>query len=243
MYNTTMSTSFNFKAAASLFLCLVLFLHTAEATSLDREALRIQDQYTSISSLKFAFEQQTINAGRMRQGMGDGILLHKPEKSDDTGKSTVTIMRWNYRYPSKQIILNTGKEISIYTEEDKQLIITAAEDMQSDITFALFSGTIQILDAFSVTPGKAGLSEGDNKQLLSSIILTPRENHPQLQKLHLWYGPDYLIHKLAMEDHFGAVTTITLKDMHVDTIKVDDAGEIADVLALDVPGDTEIIRQ
>lgn len=214
------------------------------ATGSEEAAVTLQKRYQNITSIEFIFDQQTMNAGRLRRGNGSGMFLRHSSPHTGQGKAQVsTVMRWDYVSPTKQIILNTGKELSIYTEEDKQLIITSANDLESDITFALFSGQINILDLFTVASSQATAPSDTQAPALSSIILLPKDSHPQVQRLQIWFSSDFVIHKLSMEDHFGSVTTLILTDIQINTMNPDDPEQLSAILALSVPDDTEVIRQ
>lgn len=231
-------------------LCLLLsgttfFLATpVKATTGEEQVKKIQARYNSITSIRFDFHQQTTTSGRIRSGNGNAVFV-KTSKLAQQKKagSAGTIMRWNYVAPSEQIILNTGNKLSIYTKDDKQLLITKVDQLDADITLTLFSGNADILDTFQVVPQQNdnnSVSAGNNLQTLQ---LTPIKPHSQLQRLQIWYTPDNLIHKLAMEDHFGSVTTILFTSIQLNTIKPDDKMQIQQIVHMDLPKDTEVIHQ
>lgn len=232
------------------FLLILLFcigISTAcpvYASGAETMATKLQQRYQSITSLQFSFEQQTMNAGRLRRGSGNGLFVRSTNTlKGQNNMSPITIMRWNYLAPHKQVILNTGKELSIYTEEDNQLIITSASEMESDITFALFSGRMNMLDIFSFSHSAATGLEKNSGESLTSITLHPKDPHPQIHSLRLWFSPDFIIEKLILEDHFGSTTTIVLKDITLDGLDPKNEDQLGAILDLSLPDDTEIIRQ
>ncbi|MBM9513733.1 LolA family protein [Desulfogranum marinum] len=220
-----------------LLTCTTFFLSLpVKATTGEEQVKKIQARYNSITSICFDFHQQTTTSGRVRSGNGNAVFVK-------TSSSADTIMRWNYVAPTEQIILNTGDKLSIYTKDDKQLLITKMDQLNADITLTLFSGKADILDTFQVVPQQNGgnsISAGNNLQTLQ---LTPTKPHSQLQRLQIWYAPDNLIHKLAMEDHFGSVTTILFTSIRLNTIKPDDTVQIQQIVHMDLPKDTEVIHQ
>ncbi len=222
------------------FATITLLSNTGYATPLEDRVLTLQKKYQEISSLCFDFLQQTSTSGRIREGKGNAVFIRKSAgENKPQASSRKNIIRWNYTFPATQIILNTGDELSLYTEEDRQLIITPSDQLESDITFGLFSGTIHLLDVFQPSE----MYHGDPQDKASVIQLIPKEPHAQLQRLQIWYSPDYIIDKLLMEDHFGSVTTLTFTNIEVDTIAADDQAAVDSILSLDLPEDTEIIRQ
>ena len=43
---------------------------------------------------------------------------------------------------------------------------------------------------------------------MTAVQLTPREPHPQIKRMQLWFDSEYKLHRLLMEDHFGALTEL-----------------------------------
>jgi outer membrane lipoprotein carrier protein len=214
---------------------LFLFTPSIQASHPEQEVENLQKKYQSTNSISFDFKQQTSTSGRLREADGNALFLRK-----NTQNKKSNIIRWNYLSPSKQIILNDGEQLSLYTAQDKQLIVTSSDQLESDITYGIFSGTIKILDAFIISKFQ-GQSQSDNQS--SELALIPREPHGQIQRLHLWYTQDYVINKLLMEDHFGSVTILLFSNIALDTIAPDDQNLISSILDLNLPEDTEIIRQ
>ncbi len=216
------------------------FHNTASGNSLEKQILKLQKKYQSTTSISFDFLQQTSTSGRLREAVGNAVFIRTQEKKEKETSANRTIIRWNYTYPSQQIILNNGKELSLYTAEDKQLIITSSDQLESDITYGLFSGTIKILDVFYPELAE---NTANTEQQTTALLLTPKEPHAQLQVLQIWYSSDFTIEKLLMRDHFGSVTTLSFSNISLDTISPDDDSVITSILTLDVPEETEIIRQ
>ncbi len=194
----------------------------------------MQDVYRDLTSLIFDFNQSTRTSGRQRQGSGSAILYRPADKPG--------IMRWNYTRPDTQIILNDGSKLSIFTKTDNQLIVTSAAEMQSDITYAFFSGTRNLLDDFTVAPpgNRFIVSSADD---LQAVQLIPKKPHAQIKVLNLWFDADFMIRQLIMEDHFDSITELSFSNIKVNSLPADSADTLADLLKLDLPPDTEIISQ
>ena len=78
---------------------------------------------------------------------------------------------------------------------------------------------------------------------LRVLLLEPNEPQSQLKRAWVWVNKDRRIERLLMEDHFEALTEITLSDLVFDAIKATDAARIAELRELKIDADTEVIRQ
>ncbi len=219
-------------------LCILSNFSTVSATETagKEQAAQIKELYKSIYQLHFDFRQQTTTGSRVREGVGKGSFL-RPAASEQI------VMRWDYMHPARQIIVNTGQKLSIYTEEDKQLIIAPVDQSTSDITLALFSGTTDIMDTFTVSVPEADSQLSAPEHPWQTMLLTPKEPHPQLQQIRIWYSADFLIHKLVLLDHFDSKTTLVLTNIKTDTTAPPNEKQLFQVTHIDIPEDTEIIQQ
>jgi len=222
-----------------LFTCLLsLFLPGAVASAADKpeqQIIQIQTVYRNLTSLSFDFSQLTSTGGRERKGAGNAVF-YRPENRPG-------IMRWNYIEPDPQVILNDGTQLSIYTAKDNQLIVTPADELQSDITYGFFSGTRTLLVDFTVKPADNHFLSGTDNNEMQVVQLVPRKPHGQLKTLHLWFDKDFLIRKISMEDHFGSITELQFTHIKLNALPVDSADTLAGLLRLDLPPGTEIINQ
>ena len=230
--------------AAQLFaMGLVCTLHAAAPlSSLEQRVMRLQKKYQQLRSLEFDFSQTTQSSDRVKQGAGDAIF-YRPTTSGSSNPVPQGIMRWNYTSPTEQTIVNDGKTLSIYTPQDKQLIISPANDLESDITYAIFTGTRSLQDEFVVAPSDALFKINVPLTGLESVLLTPRQPHPQIKRIQLWFTTDLAIHRLLMEDHFGTMTELTFTNIRLNTLRQNDQHQVQTLLKLDIVPGTEIIRQ
>ncbi|MDH4318417.1 MAG: outer membrane lipoprotein carrier protein LolA, partial [Desulfobulbaceae bacterium] len=74
-----------------------------------RSLEKIFSFYGKLSSLSFDFSQQTETTARTRSGSGDAVFFRPARQSGG-------LMRWNYDSPDRQVVINDGGHISIYTE-------------------------------------------------------------------------------------------------------------------------------
>ncbi len=231
----------------ALFLLIVfgsLFVaHSAEAASgLEQRVLQLQKKYQQLRSLEFEFSQSTQTGGRVKQGAGNAVFF-RPGALDKPAGTSQGIMRWNYIEPTAQTIINDGKELSIYTPQDKQLIVSPAQEMESDITYAIFTGTKSLLDEFEASPADKLFILNDPPAGFEAILLIPRQPHPQVKRVQLWLNGDFTIHRLLMEDHFGAMTELTFAKVRLNTLPQGDVHQVQALLKLDLVPGTETIRQ
>ncbi|WP_161629776.1 LolA family protein [Desulfogranum japonicum] len=215
----------------SLLLPAISFASNAELVS---KVKKLQQYYQSLESITFDFEQQTYSNGRNRKGSGNATFVRT-----GPAPSSTPLMRWNYLTPYEQIILSTGAEMQIYTKQDNQLIITPAESMDNDITFSLFSGHLSLDEAFNIDPA----DDNAHTPGISTAILTPKKAQQQVQAIQIWFDDNHTLERIRIDDHFGTQTMLTLSDFAVNSIKTSSAEVLMELGHLDIPPETEIIRQ
>lgn len=223
---------------------LASFSFSAEpAKELEAKVVRLQKKYQQLQSLEFDFSQSTQTSGRIKQGSGNAVFYRPAAQAGAPLPAGNGIMRWNYIEPTVQTIINDGKELSLYTPQDKQLIVSPARDMESDITYAIFTGTKKLQDEFEVAPPDKLFLLNDPPAGVEAVLLTPRQPHPQLKRIQLWLNSDLTIHRLLMEDHFGALTELTFTRVRFNTLPASDPKLLQSLLQLDLAPGTETIRQ
>jgi len=198
---------------------------------------RLERFYQSLESLSFAFRQETRSSGRIRQGEGTGLFIRAVEPS------RFVIMRWDYTGPERQVIINDGRELSIYTPGRHQVVISKVSPENSDITSVLFSGDQSLADTFRVTPPDDRFTFELAGTPLTRLRLEPRVTRPRVRAIQLWLDPDLRIRHLLLEDHLDSITRITFSDIRLNPVSSTDRDAIDRALDLDLPPGTEIIRQ
>ena len=163
---------------------------------------QLQATYQGLHSLQFAFTQVTDSGGRIKEGNGSAAFY----RSGVPGTTNSGVMRWDYEAPNQQVILNNGRELSIYTPQDKQLIISPIQDLDADITFALFTGSKKLTDEFIASEPDPVFYVNVPPVNMQAIQLVPKQPHPQLKRIQIWVDNHHVLHRLLMEDHFGALT-------------------------------------
>jgi outer membrane lipoprotein carrier protein len=236
----------------TLYIVLVLLIalggtsasiFAASTKGLSDKVVQLQKKYQNLRSLEFDFSQSTSTNGRMKQGSGNALFYRPVAQPGGSSPAANGIMRWNYMEPTAQTIINDGKELSIYTPQDKQLIISPAQDIESDITYAIFTGTRSLLDEFETAPPDKLFVLNNPPTGFDAVLLTPRKPHPQVKRVQLWLGGDMTIHRVLMEDHFGALTELTFNRVRFNTLPTGDAQQLQSLLKLELAPGTETIRQ
>ena len=215
-----------------------------EENSLESQALALQSKYNSLTSLTFSFDQVTSTGTRERRGQGEA-LFYRYQLPSEIGQEINTpvkqsAMRWNYTEPDPQIIISDGQTLSIYTEKDKQLIRTPAKELESDITYAFFAGTRNLLDDFEAKEPDTRFIFSSDKEL-QTLLLVPRQPHNQIRDVQVWFDDQGLIHHLKIIDHFESVTELNFHNIKVNSLPPGDKKALNDIITFPIPPGTEII--
>lgn len=197
---------------------------------------RVEQGYARMSSLECDFTQLSKSGGRLREGRGRAFFFRSGAGDDG-------VIRWEYLEPEPQTIVNDGADIRIHMPADKQLLISPASNMDADMAYALFTGQSSLVMTFEAGEGADAPSLSRPPEGLRTLTLEPKEPQSQLKRAWIWVNQEARIERLLMEDHFEALTEITLHNLNFDTIKPTDAARIAQLRELAIPADTEIIRQ
>lgn len=228
---------------AVLLLTTILPVQHAQSAETPLDTIQsLQKRYQNLQSLEFDFNQITQTNGRVKEGKGHAVFCRPPAKSAAAVSAGKGVIRWNYSEPKTQIIINDGKEISIYTPEDKQLIITPARNLESDFTYALFTGTRSLADEFDVSEPDNLFSLSNNSETGKAVLLTPKQPQSQLKRVQLWLTEDLTISRLLMEDHFGSLTELSFSAVLFNALRGDNR-QLQSLLKLDLVPGTETIRQ
>lgn len=161
-------------------------------------AQKIQEHYAQTKTMRAEFQQTTTSRMSARERLGAGtMLLAKPG-----------LMRWDYREPDQQVFVCDGQKISMYFAKERQMMVTPAKDyLESDITYAFFTGQGDIQRDFVVAgPDEEDITESAETYQLK---LTPKTGHAQIEFINLWVDrSSFLLKRLKVTDKFGTVTDL-----------------------------------
>lgn len=210
-----------------LFMGLLLCrppLGTAAAASPEEVALKLQRTYEKTSSFQADFSQGTSLQQSRRQREGEGtMIIAKPG-----------LMRWDYRKPDRQVFICDGQTMSMFFAKAEQMMVIPARDyLQSDVTYAFFVGTGDILRDFAPRFPPADYCCGEPP----SLQLFPRAEHGQVDHLDVWIDDRSLVRRLRIVDHFGTVTELNFTNIRLNQ-PVD-----REVFNFTPPVGTEIVKQ
>ena len=198
-------------------------------------AQRLQARYDKIISLSFNFIQNTSGdlTGRPRQGSGKASFVKLSGKS---------YMRWDYLSPDKQVLTSDGKTFSMYFAKLQQMIVSPAETLDADLTYAFFTGKGVLKKDFHIRPADEEL-QAENSADFQVIKLIPKTPQSQVQDIHLWVTADSLIRRIQIRDHFGTLTVLNFSDIVVNSLVGKNPQELLSFFSFVPPPGTEIIRQ
>lgn len=196
----------------------------AEDLSLEEKAVKLQKTYDSTLSFSADFSQITSTKLSRRERHGQGSLLIKKPG----------LMRWDYLQPDHQVLISDGEFMSMYFAEAEQMIVTpAAEYLQSDVTYAFFAGTGDILRDFEI----GAVGEDYCCGVAPDLKLIPKQAHPQVEYLYLWLNDNFLIGRMQIADHYGSITDLTFNNIRLN-LSVE-----LDRFKFTPPSGTDIIKQ
>ncbi len=190
------------KRTLSLLLLLLLGgLPTQAAPTDESEQPALLKQlistYEGITSVTANFVQETRFAGfSSSRKFGGVVSLVRPDR-----------MRWDYRDNSSQQIYVNGRDITLYTPEAEQAIITRmAPDSDRQVPLRLLSDVTGIAQLYHVVT-----AEDD----ANSLILTPREEAAGAPKqVQLWLDPKrHLIVRVTMQLADGNSSNIVFNQL------------------------------
>ena len=199
-------------------------LDATAAAGPEEIALKLQRTYEKTSSFQAEFTQSTSLQQSRRQREGKGtMIISKPG-----------LMRWDYREPDRQVFICDGQTMSMYfAKAEQMMVIPAREYLQSDVTYAFFVGTGDILRDFAPRFPPADYCCGERP----TLQLFPRTEHGQVDHLDVWIDDRSLVRRLRIVDHFGTVTELNFTNIRLNQ-PID-----RDVFKFTPPPGTEIVRQ
>ncbi|MFA6464236.1 MAG: outer membrane lipoprotein carrier protein LolA [Desulfurivibrionaceae bacterium] len=186
-------------------------------------AQKLQSRYEETKTMTADFKQSTSVPMSTRKRLGSGkVVISKPGR-----------IRWDYLAPDKQVLISDGKKVSMYVANSAQMIVQpVSQYINSDVTYAFFAGTGNIVRDFKVLPPERPGDAG-----LKAIKLVPKTAHPQVDYLHVWIDENFMVRRLEIVDHFGSIT-----DLAFSNIRRNEPVS-PDVFVFTPPLGTEIIEQ
>ena len=162
-------------------------------------AQKLQARYEETKTMTADFKQSTSVPMSTRKRLGAGkVVIFKPGR-----------IRWDYQTPDKQVLISDGKKVFMYLADSAQMIVQpVSQYINSDVTYAFFVGTGNIVRDFKVLPPER---QGDAS--LKAIKLVPKTAHPQVDYLHVWIDDNFMVRRLEIVDHFGSITDLAFSNI------------------------------
>jgi outer membrane lipoprotein carrier protein len=162
-------------------------------------AQKLQARYEETKTMSADFKQSTSVPMSSRKRLGAGkVVISKPGR-----------IRWDYQAPDKQVLISDGKKVSMYVANAAQMIVQpVSQYINSDVTYAFFAGTGNIVRDFKVLPPERQ-ADGNFK----AIKLVPKTAHPQVDYLHIWIDDNFMVRRLEIVDHFGSITDLVFSNI------------------------------
>ena len=117
-------------AAASVLLCSLALPGLPETDPALRQLLRnIENRYNHAQSIKLDFSEVYAGTRRPVQKESGVLYLRKPSR-----------MRWEYAMPEGKLFLSDGKDVFLYTPDDRRAEkskLKESEDMRAPLAFLL----------------------------------------------------------------------------------------------------------
>lgn len=217
---------FRIKVMSVVLLACSLLNSVAVADELTpmEKAVKLQGAYDSTTSFSADFRQTTSMKLSRRERHGQGALLIKKPG----------LMRWDYQKPEHQVLINDGEVMSMYFAGAEQMIIMPAQEyLQSDVTYAFFAGTGDIMRDFAVS----AVGEDYCCVPVPDLKLAPRQAHPQVDYLYIWLNEDFMASRMQIVDHYGSITDLTFTNIKLNMPVNPDRFKFVP------PEGTEIVRQ
>ena len=162
-------------------------------------AQKLQTRYEETKTMTADFKQSTSVPMSSRKRLGAGkVVISKPGR-----------IRWDYQAPDRQVLISDGKKVSMFVANSAQMIVQpVSQYINSDVTYAFFVGTGNIVRDFKVLPPER---PGDGS--LKAIKLVPKTAHPQVDYLHVWIDDNFMVRRLEIVDHFGSITDLAFSNI------------------------------
>jgi outer membrane lipoprotein carrier protein len=197
-------TAFCLKSLFSLLLGLMFLAvlpgpDPCSAATPSELAQKLQTRYEETRTMSADFKQSTSVPMTTRKRLGAGtVVISKPGR-----------IRWDYLTPDRQVLISDGKQVFMYVANSEQMMVQpVTQYINSDVTYAFFTGTGNITRDFKVLPPER---EGDAS--LKAVKLVPRSEHPQVDYLHIWMDDDFMVRRLEIVDHFGSITDLVFSNI------------------------------
>ncbi len=174
---------------------VLILLSAAPATpasdaDLARLLKGIEQRYNSAKSLQGAFNESYSVNGRQRPSESGTLTLRKPGR-----------MRWDYQNPPGKLFLSDGKQVYLYTPQDRKverMKLKESEDYRAPLAFLL--GKLDFSREFQDFEWKPAGIDYD-------LTAKARNQNLPYDRVEMMVTPQYQIRRLVVTGQDGSLLT------------------------------------
>lgn len=176
-------------------LVFILLLHSSFLVHADEASERLRAFFTEVTTLDARFYQEVFDENGTSVQKSSGIIkLSRPGR-----------FRWEYDWPSPQLILADGQRLWIYDEELAQATV-------KPIAQALGAAPIVLLTEFRPLQEEFQIKALTQQDGLAWLALLPKVQDTEFNRIEIGMEGK-LVRRMALYDQFGQKTVIRFEDM------------------------------
>ncbi|VAV82208.1 hypothetical protein MNBD_DELTA01-1240 [hydrothermal vent metagenome] len=199
--------------------------------------VKVAKRYSSIGTLSARFRQEAFYRGLNQRRVSEGRVFLKV-RGVEGGEEVPAMMRWEYEFPTKDVIVSDGITLWMYQPDIMQVVETDASRGPMPVIMRLLTG-------FSGAEGAIG--GGMEDDFLMDIIrdgkdswgvsMAPTYDEGNFHGLVVEINKKtYLVEGVKVVDHYGVETRVSLMNIKINP-------EIADnVFRFDLPKGVTVVR-
>ncbi len=181
----------------ALLPCLAAFALTAQDDGNQQQALlkSVENRYNHARTLEVRFHEMYKGQGRPRQEESGQLTLRKPGR-----------MRWDYSLPAGKLFVSDGKNVFLYTPDNKRvekMPLKESDDMRAPLAFLL--GKLDFGKEFRNIQSKP---DGDGYLMTADA----KSDKLPYDRIQMWIARDYSIRKLIVDGQDKTVLTFEFAD-------------------------------
>ncbi len=179
-------------------LLVVILLHAVFPVRADEASERLRAFFSEVTTLDARFYQEVFDEnGQSVQKSSGFVKLSRPGRC-----------RWEYNWPTPQLILADGKRLWIYDEELAQATVKPIAEALGAAPIVLLTELRPLQEEFQIK----ALAEQDG---LAWVALLPKVQDTEFKRIEIGMANN-LVRQMALYDQFGQRTVIRFEDMKTD---------------------------
>ncbi len=201
MKKTFFSSPFMLLAPALAIFIIATLPSFSTAESLNQIVSRLQKEYETISTISADFTQEVISGAGNKPLVSEGtVFFKKPGR-----------MKWLYSTPNKDELVSDGKTVWFFQSDLNQVMEKPIEGAASSVATDFLAGVGNLKNDFDITLVKESGSA-------YRLGLVPNYPQPNLKKFYIDVDKTKsLVVKTMVENYFGTVTTVSFRNIKLNT--------------------------